>query len=209
MPILLIDTPRPPDSEPVKLEALRDLAQIALFAALTGAGAFIHVPLGPLFLSLQTMMVMLAGFVLGPKKAALAMLAYLACGFIGLPVFGQGRAGPAYFLGPTAGYLPGFVIGAFIAGCSVHIRCSRTAKLALSALLGAVGAAALLACGAIGLRCIAVDSWSRAFLVGFFPFLPGDLLKMAAALSIKEIYFPTAEPLGNEPAIQDGKAVQR
>ncbi|MDR1745574.1 MAG: biotin transporter BioY, partial [Planctomycetota bacterium] len=88
------------DPAPTPLPRIHDLARISLYAALIGAGAFVHVPVGPMHISLQTMMIMLAGFVLGPKKAALALLLYNVCGFIGLPMYGRGRAGPAAFLGP-------------------------------------------------------------------------------------------------------------
>ena len=107
------------DPSPTPLSQLHDLARISLYAALIGAGAFVHVPVGPMHISLQTLLIMLAGFVLGPKRAALALLLYNICGFIGLPMYGRGRAGPAAFLGPTAGYFAGFVAGAVIAGFSV------------------------------------------------------------------------------------------
>ena len=178
---------------PTPLSELRSLCRIALFAALVGVGAFIHIPFGPLHLSFQTMAIMLAGFVLGPRKAVLALLAYLACGFIGMPMFGRGKAGPASFLGPSAGYLVGFVVGAAVAGMSTLFVGGRRRRVAAMLLFGALGTATILALGAVGLRVTLVDSWSRAFAVGMLPFLPGDLVKMLVAVAIREAFFPETE----------------
>lgn len=163
---------------------LHNIARLALFAALTGAGSFIHIPFGPAHISLQTMMVMLTGFVLGPKKAILAMLLYLACGFIGLPMFGRGKAGPASFFGPTVGYLAGFVAGAAIAGFATYFAGSRCRRLAAMLGFGLLGSVALLAIGAAGMRLTIINDWHKAFAIGFYPFLPGDCLKMFAAAAI-------------------------
>ena len=180
----------PPLTSP---EELRDLVRLSMFAALIGAGALIYIPFGPLFLSLQTMMVMLTGFMLGPKKAGLAILVYLACGFIGLPMFGRGRTGPASFIGPTAGYFPGFAAGAMIAGLSTYVKGSRTRRLAAMILCGLVGTVVLLAMGSVGLRLTVIGDWGKAFAVGMYPFLPGDFAKMIAAALIKESFFPVRE----------------
>ncbi len=179
----IADLSEPAPTPPGELESL---ARAALFAALVGAGAFVHVPFGPLFLSLQTMLVMVTGFVLGPKKALLAMLVYLGCGFIGLPMFGRGRAGPASFLGPTAGYLAGFVAGAALAGMSVYFRGSRRRRIAARLGFGLAGTVILLLFGALGLRLTVAGDWTRALAIGFYPFLPGDCLKLVAAVAVAE-----------------------
>lgn len=185
--------------EPTPLAELHDLARLSMFAALIGAGAFIHIPLGPLHLTLQTMMVMLTGFILGPKKAVLAMLVYLACGFIGLPMFGRGKAGPASFLGPAAGYFPGFVLGAATAGLSVFFAGNRRRHIAAMLGFGFLGTVALLLLGAVGMRLTLFDSWDKAFGAGFFPFIVGDCLKMAAAAAagVAGVFFP------NKPAAEN------
>lgn len=184
-------TPRTP--EPTPLDELSDLSRIAMFAALVGAGAFVHIPLGPMFLSLQTMMVMLTGFILGPKKAILAMLLYLACGFIGLPVFGRGKAGPASFLGPTAGYFPGFVLGAATAGLSTFFAGNRRRHIAAMLCFGFAGTTLLLLLGTVGLRLTVTDGWGKAFGMGFIPFIVGDSLKMMAAAAVRQMFFPPLE----------------
>ncbi len=182
-----------PEPAPTPLSQLHALTRIALFAALIGAGAFIYIPLGPLQnISFQTLMVMLTGFCLGPKKAALALLAYLACGFIGLPMFGRGRAGPASFIGPTAGFFLGFIAGAAIAGCGALVRGSRRRRVAAMIVCGLIGSVVLLSLGAVGLRLTVFDSWNKALAVGVYAFLPGDIIKMLMAVAVKEAFFPPA-----------------
>ncbi len=177
--------------------SLHRLARIALYAALTGAAAFVHVPVGPLFISLQTLLVMLAGFMLGPKNALLAMLLYLACGGLGLPVFGQGKAGPAAFLGPTAGYFLAFPAAAALAGCATFFQKSRTARLVARAVFGLAGTALILLSGTLVLRMGFIQNWPRAFAVGFLPFIIGDSVKMLAAAVICEGLPRHAAPGGN------------
>lgn len=179
------------DPEPLPLSETRELTRIAMFAALVGAGAFIHIPFGPMHISLQTMMVMLTGFILGPRKAALAMLVYLAAGFIGLPMFGRGKAGPESFLGPTAGYLPGFVIGAAVAGASALFAGRGRWHVAAMIGFGFLGTVILLLCGTAGIRVIVAGDWSRAFAIGFAPYIPGDTVKMIAAALVCWKFFPS------------------
>lgn len=178
--------------EPTPLAELQDLAGIALFAALIGAGAFLHVPLGPMHVSLQTMMVMLAGFALGPKKAAAALLLYLFCGFLGLPMFGRGRAGPAAFLGPTVGYYPGFLLGAVIAGCSCFFTKTKRRHIAAMFGFGTLGVVTILGLGAAGVKYAMDLQWDQALVVGFYTFLAGDLVKMAAAVLVRTAFLPAA-----------------
>ncbi len=188
-------TSAPADPQPTRLADVHALTRIAMFAALIGAGAFIHVPLGPLHISLQPLMVMLTGFCLGPKKAALALAAYLACGFIGLPMFGRGKAGPASFLGPTAGFLAGFFCGAIIAGLSTLVRGSRKKRILAMLFFGSIGTVVVLLLGAIGLRMTIIADWNTALALGLYTFLPGDLIKMVVAMLVKEAFFP---PPGTE-----------
>ena len=87
-----------------------------------GAGAGRHasdchqVPFWPVPVTLQSLAILTIAFAFGARMAAVTVLAYLAQGFAGLPVFAGPAAGPAYFLGPTAGFLIGFVIMAYVAG---------------------------------------------------------------------------------------------
>jgi len=88
------------------------------FALLTVIGAKIRVPLPftPVPGTLQTIPVLLAGILLGARAGASSQILYLSLGMAGIPVFALAGAGPAYLLGPTGGFLPGFVAAAFVTG---------------------------------------------------------------------------------------------
>ena len=97
---------------------LKGMVFAALFAALTGAVAWFKIPLPftPVPITLQTLMVLLSGAMLGPVYGALSMIVYLLLGAIGLPVFAGGGSGVAALLGPSGGYLFSYPIAAFVIG---------------------------------------------------------------------------------------------
>jgi len=97
---------------------LKGMVFAALFAALTGAVAWFRIPLPftPVPITLQTLMVLLSGAVLGPYYGAVSMGIYLALGAIGLPVFAGGSSGVGALLGPTGGYLFSYPVAAFVIG---------------------------------------------------------------------------------------------
>uniref|UniRef100_UPI0028AD85E7 biotin transporter BioY n=1 Tax=Microbacterium sp. TaxID=51671 RepID=UPI0028AD85E7 len=106
-----------PDRRPLS----SDLARIAVFAALVIVLGTVMVPLpSGVPITGQTLGVMLAGLVLGARRAPLAILLVLALAAIGLPVLAGGRGGLGAFIGPTAGYLAGWVVGAIVIGLIAH-----------------------------------------------------------------------------------------
>ena len=101
----------------------RDMALVALFAALTAVGAFIRIPVPVVPFTLQFLFTNLAGLLLGAKRGAAAACVYMAAGLLGIPVFTQG-GGPWYVMNPTFGYIAGFAAGAWLAGFIVQ-RCQK------------------------------------------------------------------------------------
>lgn len=93
---------------------------ILSFSVLTVIGSQIAVPVNPVPFTLQTMIVLLAGALLGPKNGAYSQLIYLGAGAVGLPVFAGGTLGIAVLFGPTGGYLLAFPIGAYLTGYLVQ-----------------------------------------------------------------------------------------
>lgn len=91
------------------------IIRISFFTLLAIIGGFIKIPVGTVAFTLQTVFVVLAGFVLGARDGMFAPLAYMIIGLIGIPVFTQG-GGFSYIFMPSFGYIIGFVIGAFTAG---------------------------------------------------------------------------------------------
>ncbi|MGM0568068.1 MAG: biotin transporter BioY [Elusimicrobiota bacterium] len=155
---------------------LKSPSLTALFAALTAVGSFIVIPVGPVPVTLQTLFTILAGSILGAKGGALSQVIYIIIGFAGLPVFSRGGSGPGFLLGPTGGYLIGFVAGAALSGFF-----SSRGKV----LTGFIAASAVIYIpGLLWLKLYTRMAWGAALLAGFIPFIPGDIIKIIAALGI-------------------------
>src|SRR5512135_1582582 len=109
-------------------------ATIALFVALTALTARVTIPLPftPVPITLQVMVVLLAGLTLGAKDGALSQIAYVASIAMGLP-FDANGLGATAFASPTAGYLIGFIAGAFVAGYLAERGLNRNRPLRLIA----------------------------------------------------------------------------
>lgn len=93
----------------------REMALCALFTALTAVGALIRIPVPVVPFTLQYLFTMLAGLLLGPELGALSVGLYMLLGLMGLPVFAEG-GGFWYVLKPSFGYIPGFILGAYLTG---------------------------------------------------------------------------------------------
>ncbi|MDO4304397.1 MAG: biotin transporter BioY [Bacillota bacterium] len=102
-----------------------DLTLCGFFAALIAIGAFIRIeiPVEPyaMHFTLQWFFVLLAGFLLGGKRAAMSVCVYLIIGLMGVPVFASG-GGLAYLIRPTFGFLLGFALAAFVMGMMTEKR---------------------------------------------------------------------------------------
>ena len=164
-----------------------DIVMIALFAALTAVGAFIKIPIPYVPLTLQTLMVMFAGLILGSRRAALSQILYLTIGLIGLPIFAHG-GGPGYILQPSFGFLAGFIPGAYLIGKIVEGEPAPKLPRIFAALL--LGQASIYLVGIPYLYFILnfiihkPMSVSTTLAIGFLAFLPGDILKTVAAVLI-------------------------
>jgi biotin transport system substrate-specific component len=157
---------------------------VAGFALLTVAGAkgAVPVPGSPVPGTLQTLPVLLAGLLLGPRLGALSQAAYLLLGMAGLPVFALPGAGPAYLLGPTGGYLLGFVAAPWIAGTlAPPVRTTRFPRRLAAVIAGIL---AIHAAGVAWLTLFYLPA-SGAVSAGSLPFLAFDVAKgiLACALA--------------------------
>ena len=102
---------------------IRDLLLASLFASLTAVGASIHVPLPftAIPITLQTLFIYVAGALLGSRLGALSQSLYVLMGIMGLPVFAGWRSGFEVLMGPTGGYILGFIPGAYVIGKLVEL----------------------------------------------------------------------------------------
>jgi len=158
----------------------------ALFAALTGVGGLIAIPLPftPVPITLQTFFTFLAGALLGKYLGALSQLIYLLLGVVGLPVFAKGSSGIGVLLGPTGGYLVGFIPAAFLVGYLLERREKPPFGLIFLAMV--VGLVAMYLPGVGWLMWVTRMNLVKALLLGVLPFLPGDAVKiLVGALIVK------------------------
>ncbi len=172
------------------IKQFRALAGIAFMAALIAAGSWFHMPVGPVPITFQEVFIILAGLALGPRQGALAVLLFLLAGLAGLPVFSAGKSGPAVFLGPTGGYLPGFVVLAVCAGLGGSFALKDLPEGAelpwirlWAPLLGCcAGMSAIYGLGALRLAQVLGVDLGKALAVGVVPFLPLIPLKLVLAV---------------------------
>ncbi|AKB84239.1 biotin transporter BioY [Methanococcoides methylutens] len=165
---------------------IKKMVYASLFAALTAIGAYITIPLGPIPFTLQVVFVLLAGGMLGSKWGPISMIVYTLLGIAGLPVFSGGASGIGVILGPTGGYIIGFIAAAFVVGFLFENK--RTEKLLINALYVLAGSAVIYAFGLTHLMIVADMSFIQAVTVGFLPFIGGALVKVAVAAYIATKY---------------------
>jgi biotin transport system substrate-specific component len=162
--------------------AMRDLVWVLGSSFVVGMSAqlALRLPWTPVPITLQTSAVFLAGAALGGRRAALAMLAYLLEGAAGLPFFAGGAAGLGHLLGPSGGYLLGFVPAAFVIGSLAERGWDRTPVRALASML--FGSAVLFACGLAQLAFFVPRD--QLLQAGLVPFIVGDVVKVLAAAGL-------------------------
>ncbi len=189
----------------------KDTVLVALFCALIIVLGFIPpipMPGVPVPITLQTFGVMLAGLILGPRRAGFVLLLYVAIALLGIPVLPGGRAGMAVLAGPTGGFLLGMIPGAMLTGWlagrrqpvhEVHTQARRHARtqqpsrarmsgwsvvrLWFACMVG--GVVLVYACGIPWLSAVSGMSLVKAFWV-MLVFVPGDIAKALVAAIIAE-----------------------
>lgn len=162
------------------LQKSRTIAFSAAFLGLITLGSWISIPFFPVPFTLQTLFILLAGTVM-KRYAVIPVSLYVGLGVLGLPVFHNGMAGPGILLGPTGGYLIGFIAAALIAGLAYE---SSSRYVRIGGLAAAT--AAIYAGGAAWLMYSLGISFPVAFATGVLPFIIGDIVKASAAYLIAE-----------------------
>lgn len=152
----------------------------AFFAALTAVLSQLVLPIGPVPINLATFSMYLSGSVLGPAAGALSQAVYVLLGAAGVPVFAGFRGGIQALLGPTGGYIIGYIAGSAITG----LLYKRAEKRILKVLSMAVGMAACYTLGTIWFVILTGTGVWASLTACVFPFIPGDALKIAAASAV-------------------------
>jgi biotin transport system substrate-specific component len=152
----------------------------ALFAAIISAGAFIVIPFGPIPIVLQNMFTLLSGLVLGPLWGTAAVVLFLLAGAIGLPVFANNGSpmGLARILGPSGGYMLGYLLGACVAGFIAGTpKQGKKTPIWRIAVASAVGMLIVYVPAIPVLNIFFKWDWKKIWMAGFLPFIPGDAIK--------------------------------
>ena len=169
----------------------RQITLCAVMAAVMCVLAPISIPIGPISITGGTLAVFLTAYLLGPWRGLAATAAYLLAGFVGLPVFSNFMGGAGRLIGPTGGYLVGYLPMMLLAGLMAEYalrhfseRGKKGQVLALAiTFLGMVLATAVLYAFGTAWYCVQAGvGLQKALAACVFPFIPFDLVKMVLAL---------------------------
>lgn len=138
-----------------------------------------YLPISPVPITGQTFAVLMLGALLGSRRGVLAMVAYLIEGALGLPVFSNG-VGLATLIGPTGGYLVGFIAAAYLVGILAEMGWDRWVFIIVAAMFA--GVVVLYAFGVCWLAIM--TNLRTALTVGLYPFIVGDILKVVLAAAV-------------------------
>lgn len=160
----------------------KSITIIGLMAAVTCimGPLSLSIPVSPVPISLTNLAVYFSIYVLGMKRGTASYIIYLLIGLIGIPVFSSFTSGPAKLLGPTGGYLIGFIFMAIICGFFIDKWNNRLINF-VGMVLGT------LVCYAFGTAWLAYQAsmgFNAALAAGVIPFIPGDLTKIVIALIV-------------------------
>ena len=164
--------------------AVQAVVLVLAGTAVLALSAKIQVPFWPVPMTLQTFAVMAIAATYGSRLAVATVIAYIAEGLVGIPVFAGAAAGPAYLLGPTAGFLYGFVVAAAIVGFAADRGDSRSPMKLLVAMI--VADVVVFALGLIWLGAAVpkVGYSAKLLSIGLYPFVLADALKIVLAALI-------------------------
>ncbi len=176
--IKIINRPLPLDKR------LCEALGVAVFIGLTFLGAYlrIYLPFTPVPITLQTFFVLLSGAVLGRRLGAISQAGYIILGSLGLPIFAGATGGILYLLGPTGGYLIGFMAASYIVGGMISMKKELTFGWTILAML--TGLVVVYLSGASWLSFVTKSNFSQTFVLGVLPFIPGAVLKLLAGAII-------------------------
>lgn len=165
-----------------QISRTRSIAFVGLSIALVSLSAWIAIPLGPIMLTLQTFALGFVLLVLPPQQAIAAVAGYILLGTIGLPVFSGGRGGLGVMLGPSGGYIWGYLLGAVIALLllnALRVRFERAVAVEVVSVL--VFAVVYYVCAWLQFMAVMGVGPVASCLATVVPFVVPDALKLVIA----------------------------
>jgi len=165
------------------LSGTRVMTRIGLCVALCAVSSYISFPLPftPAMVTALTIMVNLVGFVLNPREAFITMLVFVLLGAVGVPVFVGGTSGFGKLLGPTGGFILGFLLAAPLISFFRHGQNNFKRNVFLGI---AVGMIVIYIAGAISMYLVAHYSLWQTLVAAVFPFIFGDIVKVLIAATL-------------------------
>ncbi len=162
---------------------LRDIAFIAIGTALMCVLAPLSIPIGIVPISLATFALYLIGTLLGPFKATISVLLYIIIGVIGAPVFSKFQAGPSVIMGPTGGFIIGYVPAVFVQALLTTKFKDRKSAYVFGILLGTV---IVYATGMAWFLVVTAGKYTfaQAMAACVYPFLIGDTVKLIISVMV-------------------------
>lgn len=177
---------------------LRKTIGIITFLSLITAGAFVYIPLAftPVPITLQTFFVLLGGAFLSKKDSVFVQGLYAGLGAVGLPIFSAAQGGLFKLLGPTGGYIVGFIVAVFGLKQLLNYFSRKSLKLTFSQILFSmtIAMSTIYILGGLWLAVSLKFSFSQIMMLGVLPFIPGEVVKVLLASTI---YYKSNERLKN------------
>lgn len=160
-------------------QRLKMMILSALFCAIIAVCAQLSIAFLPMVpFTMQNFAIALTVVILGRRYGTIAVLLYILLGAIGMPVFAQFKSGASVLVGPTGGYLIGYIAAAFIMGTMLK---SGTVTIIRAFFANIVGLAVIYGLGVTQLKLVTHMAWGKAIAAGMTPFIVPDLLKVALA----------------------------
>jgi len=171
-----------------------DICMMVLSVAFLAALANLQIPLWPVPITGQTFGIFLIAFFFGSIRGSLTILLYILAGAVGIGVFAGYKSGMAALLGPTAGYIFGFLVCVYVVGLLIEKGYGRTKKSVFICLL--IGNFVIYFFGLLGLWYYMGNvGLIKILSLGMFPFLIGDALKIGAAMAFFPLLWNKNKPL--------------
>ena len=167
--------------KPKSLFSVRTMSFCAVSSAVMCILGPMSIPIGTVPVSFTNLVIYASLFVIGKKRTVLSVAVYLLLGIFGLPVFSGYSGGFGKLMGPTGGYLIGFVLLAFIGGVFIE-KSNGSSIISFAGLV--LGTAVSYFFGTAWFVCLMNCTWSYAFAVCVLPFIAVDIVKIILALSV-------------------------
>ena len=168
----------------MKIMKTKEMILISMFAAVTAISAqvTIPIPISPVPITMQVLAVCLTSAILGSRLAFMSMLVYVAVGILGMPVFSGGASGLGAVMGPTGGYIIGFLLSSYVTGKLVQRKPLPTLSNTLAAMFS--GLLVIYTTGLLQLSLVTGMPLQAAFMSGVVPFIGMDIIKIAVGAGV-------------------------